>query len=167
MSHAPTTTHARRGPLGPVAAERVSAGCYGSLVAASTLIGLGEAEIGWLIAVVILTNAIYYATHVFAYTVGDSSGDSPLKVARHHLRVSAPMISATFGPLIVVLLLLLMGVGQEVAVSIGAGAGLATLAAVATTGAVLRGARMWEGVAVAAVTVALGTALIIFKFELH
>ncbi|SDP32419.1 hypothetical protein SAMN04487788_3037 [Microbacterium testaceum StLB037] len=40
-------------------AERISAGCYGALVSASTLIGLGEADLSDVILVVALTNVVY------------------------------------------------------------------------------------------------------------
>lgn len=157
----------RRGPLGPVAAERISAGCYGSLVATSTLVGLGNTAMGWLVAVVVLTNVIYWATHVFAYTIGDRSTGGLAQVALEHMRVSGPMVTAAFGPVIVVVLLDLLGVPQPTAVAFGAGWGLVTLAGVATTGAVLRGVRLSGAIAVAAVTIAFAAALVLLKLALH
>ena len=60
----------RRG-LGKDAAERVSADCYGSLVAASTLAGSAEVPFGELTLLVVATNLVYFGTHVFAYAIGD------------------------------------------------------------------------------------------------
>jgi hypothetical protein len=60
----------RRG-LGREGAERVSAGCYGSIVAASTLAGSAEVPPGELALLVVATNLVYFSTHVFAYSIGD------------------------------------------------------------------------------------------------
>ena len=61
-----------RNGLGKEAAERVSAGCYGAIVAASTLAGSADLPAGRLILLVVATNLVYYGTHVFAYTIGDA-----------------------------------------------------------------------------------------------
>ena len=60
----------RRG-LGREGAERVSAGCYGSIVAASTLAGSAAVPPGELALLVVATNLVYFSTHVFAYSIGD------------------------------------------------------------------------------------------------
>lgn len=154
-------------PLGQVAAERISAGCYGALVSASTLIGLGTSDLAVVIAVVALTNVVYFATHVFAYSVGDTSSERPSRIIAHHLRVSAPMVSVTFLPLLVVVLLVAFGVDLSTALLWGVGVAMSYLVVVATAGARLRG-YSGLGVVLTAIGAALMSALLIVaKLLLH
>ena len=159
----------RRERFGPDAGERISAGCYGALVAATTLIGLTEASTGSLVLVVVLTNLIYYATHVFAYTVGAPTGEGEAgwPAVRHHLVVSAPMISVTFLPIALVVVLELVGVENETAVLVGVMAALAYLVVVATAGAFVRGLRPLAVVLVGALTLLVAVALVAAKLSLH
>ncbi|MFB2580486.1 hypothetical protein ACEXQD_04485 [Herbiconiux sp. P15] len=159
----------RRERFGPDAAERISAGCYGALVAATTLIGLTETPMGSLILVVVLTNLIYYATHVFAYTIGapGGSGEAGWPAVRHHLVVSAPMVSVTFVPIALVVVLDLAGVDRETAVLVGVMAALAYLVAVATGGAFVRGLRPLAVLLVGVLTFAIAIALVAAKLSLH
>jgi hypothetical protein len=148
--------------IGPAGAERISAGAYGLLVAASTLIGLGQSSAVTIIIVVMITNLVYYATHVFAYSIGDS--EIGWTHVRHHLRVSAPMISAAFVPLLVVLGLLIMGFDTGTATLIGMITATVLLAVVAVGGLRLRGIRGWPLVLMAVGTVVLAAVLILAKF---
>jgi len=155
--------------LGPDAAERISAGCYGALVAATTLVEIGDVSVGKLITFVILTNVIYYATHVFAYTIGDhgTADETPARSLVHHLRVSAPMVLAAFAPLIVVLVLELFGVAHTPAVISGVGVAVLFLAAVATVGAQLRRVALFAVILTPIVTIAISTLLVVAKLSLH
>lgn len=155
--------------LGPDAAERISAGCYGALVAATTLVELGDVSAGKLITFVILTNVIYYATHVFAYTIGDhgAADASPGRSVLHHLRVSAPIVSAAFAPLLVVLLLEVLGVAHEPSVLCGVGAAILFLAVVATVGARLRRLPLAVVVVTPIVTIVIAALLVWAKLSLH
>lgn len=153
--------------LGHDAAERISAGCYGALVSASTLIGLSGSDLGVVVAVVALTNLVYFATHVFAYCLGDTSAERPWAIFRHHLAVSAPMVSVTFLPLLVVVLLVAFGVDLPTALLWGVGVAMMYLVVVATTGARLRGYSP-VGVVLTAIGAALVSALLIVaKLLLH
>lgn len=151
------------------AAERISAGCYGALVAASTLVATRETSLGNLVTIVVLTNVIYYATHVFAYTIGDHSPEatSPLKVMRHHLKVSAPLVSAAFAPVIIVLLLSAFGLGSDAATVGGVITAVLFLASVATVGAILRRFPPLSIVAIAIGTIIVSFALVLAKISLH
>ena len=93
--------------LGKEAAERVSAGCYGAVVAASTLAGSADLPPGRLALMVMATNLVYFGTHVFAYAIADPDVERKHlgQISAHHARVAAPMISAAFIPLVVVLVL--------------------------------------------------------------
>ena len=74
--------------IGPAGAERISAGAYGLLVAASTLIGFGTSSAWTILIVVMITNLVYSATHVFTYSIRDT--EIGWTHVRHRLRVSAP-----------------------------------------------------------------------------
>jgi len=158
-----------RAPIGPDAAERVSAGCYGALVAATTLIGLTETSTRSLVLVVVLTNLIYYATHVFAYTIGGPTDGEPSgwRSVRHHLAVSAPMISVTFLPVLLVIVLDLFGVDRSDSLIAGVIAALVYLVAVATGGAYLRGLRPLAVFLVGVLTFLVSAALVLAKLSLH
>ncbi|MBB3158842.1 hypothetical protein FHS07_002560 [Microbacterium proteolyticum] len=160
-------TAATAKPLGHIAAERISAGCYGALVSASTLVGLGGSDLGLVVAVVALTNVVYFATHVFAYSVGDTSAERPSRIVAHHLRVSAPMVSVTFLPLLVVVVLVAFRVDLPTALLWGVGVAMSYLVVVATAGARLRGSS-GLGVVLTAIGAALvSTLLIVAKLLLH
>jgi hypothetical protein len=148
--------------IGPAGAERISAGAYGLLVAASTLIGLGGSSVVTIILVVMITNLVYYATHVFAYSIGDT--EVGWTNVRHHLRVSAPMISAAFVPLLTVLALLALGFDTGTATLIGMITATVLLALVAVGGLRLRGIRGWPLILIAAGTVLLAAVLVLAKF---
>ena len=159
-----STPKSRQAPskIGPAGAERISAGAYGLLVAATTLIGLGGRSTGTIVVVVMITNLVYYATHVFAYSLGDDVlGWSTI---RHHVRVSAPMISAAFAPLATVLVALALGAETRTATLFGVITATVLLSLVAVTGARLRGIRGWPLVLIAAGTVLVAGILILAKF---
>lgn len=132
-----------RSGLGREAAERVSAGCYGAIVAASTLAGTAEVPAGQLTLLVVATNFVYFGTHVFAYSLADPDLEHQHldRIARHHARVGAPMVSAAFLPLVVALVLKALGVHHELATNLGVLAAAGLLAAVALPGAYLHGVR--------------------------
>ncbi|WP_022886810.1 hypothetical protein [Glaciibacter superstes] len=157
----------REKTISPVGAERVSAGAYGSLIAASTLIGVGGQPIGTIIGIVVLTNLVYYATHVFAYSIGPGDGAVGWKNVSHHLRVSAPMLSAAFLPVVVVVIGTAFGLSTVTATQIGVIVATLVLCGVAVTGARLRGIRGWPLVFVATGTAVLAAALILAKYSLH
>lgn len=164
-----TSTDPHRRRVGKDGAERISAGCYGALIAATTLIGTHDASLGGLVLVVVITNLIYYATHVFAYTVGapTDAEHGGRKAIEHHLKVSAPMISVTFAPIIVVVVCESFGVGRDDALVAGVVTALLYLVSVATTGAYLRGLRPLGVVLVGILTFVVSAALVAAKLSLH
>jgi hypothetical protein len=139
----------RRG-LGPEGAERVSAGCYGSIVAASTLAGSAAVPPGELALLVVATNLVYFSTHVFAYSIGDPNveGKHLPQVAAHHARVAAPMVSAAFLPLVVVLVLEILGADHQRATSVGVITAAGLLVVVGLPGAYLHWGT-WLGTGIA------------------
>lgn len=153
--------------FGKDAAERISAGCYGALVSASTLIGLGSADLPLVVVVVALTNIIYFATHVFASSLGDTSTERPGRIFAHHLYVSAPMVSVTFVPLLVVVVLVAFGVSLPTALLWGVAVAMAYLVVVATAGARLRGYSALGVVLTAAGAAIVSVLLVTAKWMLH
>lgn len=158
-----------RDRFGPDTAERVSAGCYGALISATTLIGMTESSVSSLVVIVVLTNVIYYATHVFAYTIGTQprDGTSGAQNVRHHLAVSAPMVSVTFVPVTLVVVLEMFGVGHGHALVAGVTAALVYLVAVATGGAYLRGLRPLVVFVIGVLTFIVSAVLVLAKLSLH
>ena len=154
----------RRG-LGREGAERVSAGCYGSIVAASTLAGSAAVPPGELALLVVATNLVYFSTHVFAYSIGDPDLEHQhiLRVGAHHARVGAPMITAAFLPLIVALVLEAFGVHHEQATNIGVLTAAGLLVVVALPGAYLHGVRGWGLVFITLLIVAMTAMLVVAK----
>lgn len=154
-----------RSGLGREAAERVSAGCYGAIVAASTLAGTAEVPAGQLMLLVVATNLVYFGTHVFAYSLADPELEHQHlgRIARHHARVGAPMVSAAFMPLVVALLLKALGVHHELATNLGVLAAAALLVAVALPGAYLRGVRGWRLVVATLLIVTMTGVLVVVK----
>ena len=148
--------------LGREAAERVSAGCYGGVVAASTLAGSADVPPGRLALLVVATNLVYFGTHVFAYTIGDPDVERKHlhQMSAHHARVAAPMISAAFIPLVVVLVLEVIGVDYERATNIGVVVAAGLLVLVALPGAYLHGVRGW-GLALIALLVVVMTGVLV------
>lgn len=151
-----------RAGLGREAAERVSAGCYGAVVAASTLAGTAELPAGQLTLLVVATNLVYFGTHVFAYSIGDPDLERQHlhHVAARHARVGAPMISAAFLPLIVALVLEWLGINHERATNIGVFTAAGLLVVVALPGAYLHGVRGW-GLALVTLLIVFMTALLV------
>ncbi len=153
---------AARSGLGPEAAERVSAGCYGAIVAASTLAGTADVPALRMTLLVVITNLVYFGTHVFAYTIGDANPEhKPLhRVAAHHAKVSAAMITSAFLPLIVALTLRFVGVSHERATNIGVLTAAGLLVVVGVPGAYLHGVRGWR-LALLSLLILTGTTLLV------
>lgn len=154
-----------RHEIGREAAERVSAGCYGAIVAASTLAGTAELPAGKLTLLVLATNLVYFTTHVFAYSIGDADLERQHlhRIAGRHARVGAPMISAAFLPLIVSLVLEALGVDHEQATNIGVFTAAGLLVVVALPGAYLHGVRGWGLVLTTLLIVVMTAVLVVAK----
>ena len=160
-----STSASRQEPnrIGQDGAERISAAAYGLLVAASTLFGLGNRSALTIVGVVMITNVVFYATHVFAYSIGPSDTPVGWPSIEHHLRVSAPMLSAAFAPLATTLVALAFGAETSTATLVGVVTATVLLSGVAVVGSVLRGIRGWPLVLIAAGTLIMAAVLILAK----
>jgi hypothetical protein len=154
--------------LGREGAERVSAGCYGSIVAASTLAGSAAVPPGELALLVVATNLVYFSTHVFAYSIGDPNveGNHLPQVAAHHAQVAAPMVSAAFLPVVVVLVLEILGADHQRAISVGVITAAGLLVVVGFSGAYLHGVRGLGLALLTLVILAMTTVLVLAKLWL-
>jgi hypothetical protein len=150
---------------GPEATERVSAGCYGAIVAASTLAGSAALPAASLILLVVATNSVYFGTHVLAYAIGDPNLErEPFhRLVVHHARVAGPMITAVFVPLLVVLTLEFFGTDHERATNIGVITAAGLLVAVALPGAYVHGMRGWRLAVLGFAVIAMTTLLVLAK----
>jgi hypothetical protein len=149
-------------------AQRVSAGCYGSIVAASTLAGSARVPPGGLALLVVATNLVYFSTHVFAYSIGDPNveGKHLPQVAAHHARLAAPMVSTAFLPLVVVLVLEILGADHQRATSAGVITAAGLLVVVGLPGAYLHGVHGWGLALLTVVILAMTTVLVLAKLWL-
>ena len=113
----------------------------------------------------VATNLVYFGTHVFAYSIGDPDLERRdlLRVAAHHARVGAPMISAAFLPLVVVLVLEVLGADHFRATDIGVITAAGLLVVVALPGAYLHGVRGWGLALLTVVILAMTTVLVLAK----
>jgi len=118
-----------------------------------------------LALLVVATNLVYFGTHVFAYSIGDPDVEREhlYQVAAHHARIGAPMISAAFVPLVVVLVLEILGVDHRRATNFGVITAAALLVVVALPGAFLHGVRGWGLALLTVVILAMTTALVLAK----
>ena len=134
-------------------------------MAASTLAGSAALPPGQLALLVVATNLVYFRTHVFAYTIGDADIERKHlhQVAAHHARVAAPMITAAFVPLLVVVVLRLLGVNQGRATNLGVITAAVLLVGVALPGAYLHGLRGWRLALIVCLVVAMTGVLVAAK----
>ena len=117
---------------------------------------------------VVATNLVYFSTHVFAYSIGDPNveGKHLPQVAAHHARVAAPMVSAAFLPLLVVLVLEILGADHQRAISVGVITAAGLLVVVALPGAYLHGVRGWGLALLTVVILVMTTVLVLAKLWL-
>lgn len=151
----------------PDYSERVSLWLYGLMVAGATLVAGAQVGDLWdLVVLVIVTNVIYYMTHLFASWVAPRS-DGPGDSLRHHAWVAAPMVSAAFSPLAVTLIASAFGADRATAVWFGLGTVMAGFAVVAAVGMRRRGFSRPQILVAAAFVVALAGLLIAAKLSVH
>lgn len=93
------------------------------MVTAATMIGgAAHASSLWdLLILTILTNVVYFLTHLFAEAMTAHQHDAPASSLRHHAWESWPMVTAGFTPMIVTALGALAGLPLTDAVWLGLG----------------------------------------------
>ena len=132
-------------------------------------VGWQRGGTAWELALLLVaTNLVYFSTHVFAYSIGDPNveGKHLPQVAAHHARVAAPMVSAAFLPLVVVLVLEILGADHQRATSVGVITAAGLLVVVGLPGAYLHGVRGWGLALLTVVILAMTTVLVLAKLWL-
>jgi len=72
---------------------------YGSVLAASVIVGAGTSRSPWALAVILLvSSAIFWVAHVYAETVGSVHGGWGMAAIRRGLRHEWPMVFAAVPP---------------------------------------------------------------------
>jgi len=90
-SQAPITTV-------PVRRDYTSA-IYGSVLAASVIVGAGSSRSPWTLALIVLiSNVIFWLAHVYAETVASVHGGWGLSAIRRGLQHEWPMVAAAVPP---------------------------------------------------------------------
>ena len=147
--------------------ERISLWLYGRMVTGATLVAGARVDKLWeLVILVVVTNIVYFLTHLLASWVAPRS-DADVRSLGHHARVAAPMVSAAFGPLAVTLVVSVLGAGRAIAVLCGLVAVMIGFAGVAAIGLRRRGMGGVRILVAVAFIVAVAVLLIGAKLLLH
>lgn len=162
MSH--TSRAARRQAT---AGRRRASGIYGAIVTAAILTAAGGLlDTGAMAVAVVITLLVYWVAEEYAELLGQQAEQG--KPAGHlyvraELAATWPMVSTSFGPLLVLVLARISGASDAAAANIGLGAAIAVLVYhvwSAGHAAHLRGLRLLIATGVAA---ALGIVMILLK----
>lgn len=151
----------------PDYSERIRLWLYGLMVAGATLVAGARLPSLWdLVVLVVVTNIVYYLTHLFAAWVAPRS-DHPNESLRYHAWLAAPMVSAVFAPLAVTLIVSALGADQATAAWFGLGTVMAGFVGAAVVGMRRRGLGAPQIVVAAAFVVGVAVLLIGAKLWLH
>src|SRR5262249_52988645 len=149
------------------AGRRRAAGIYGAIITAAILdTAGGRLSTGAVVAAVVITRLVYWLAEEYAELLGEQAAGGRLPsraYVREALAATWPMVSASFLPLLVLVLARLAGASASVAANVGLGAAIVLLAAhgwLAARAAKLRGWRLLFAVSVAG---ALGLVMIALK----
>jgi hypothetical protein len=155
------------GPAAGNAGRRRAAGIYGAIITAAILdTAGGRLSTAALVAAVVVTLLVYWLAEEYAELLGEQAtgGKLPSRVyIRQALAATWPMVSASFLPLLTLVLARLAGASAAAAANVGLAAAIVLLTAhgwLAGRAAQLRGWRLLFAVSVAA---ALGLVMIALK----
>jgi hypothetical protein len=155
------------GPAAGNAGRRRAAGIYGAIITAAILDTAGDRlPTGALVAAVVITLLVYWLAEEYAELLGEQAAGGKLPsraYVRGALAATWPMVSASFLPLLALVLARLAGASASVAANIGLAAAIMLLTAhgwLAGRAAKLRG---WRLLFAASVAAALGLVMIALK----
>lgn len=164
-----TTSSAGNGPAGPPAdkGRRRAAGIYGAVVTAAIFAAAGERlPTKALVVSVVVTLLVYWLAEQYAEILGEhaAGGQLPSVLSvREALAASWPMVSASYLPLLALVLARVAGCSQLTSANAGLLAAIALLTVhgwSAARSAQLRGPRLFLATSVA---LALGLVMIVLK----
>ena len=154
-------------PAAGNAGRRRAAGIYGAIITAAILDTAGDRlSTGALVAAVVITLLVYWLAEEYAELLGEQAtgGKLPSRAyVREALAATWPMVSASFLPLLAVVLARLAGASAYAAANIGLAAAILLLTVhgwLAARAAKLHGWRLLFTVSVA---VALGLVMVLLK----
>jgi len=149
------------------AGRRRAAGIYGAIITAAILdTAGGRLATGALVAAVVITLLVYWLAEEYAELLGEQAAGGRLPgraYVREAMAATWPMVSASFLPLLVVVLARLAGASASAAADFGLAAAIVLLTAhgwLAGRAAGLRGWRLLFAVSVAA---GLGLVMVALK----
>jgi len=154
------------GPAADNAGWRRAAGIYGAIITAAILAAAGgHLPTGALVVAVVVTLLVYWLAEEYAELLGEATGGKLPSRAhiRHALAATWPMVSASYLPLLALVLARAAGASALVAANVGLVATillLTTHAWTAARAAKLRGWRLLFAVSLAA---ALGLTMVALK----
>ena len=155
------------GPAAGNAGRRRAAGIYGAIITAAILDTAGDRlPTGALVAAVVITLLVYWLAEEYAELLGEQAAGGKLPsraYVREALAATWPMVSASFVPLLALVLARLAGASAFVAANIGLAAAIMLLTAhgwLAGRAARLRG---WRLLFAASVAAALGLVMVALK----
>jgi hypothetical protein len=156
----------RPGPVGN-AGRRRAAGIYGAIITAAILAAVGgRLPTGALVVSVVVTLLVYWLAEEYAELLGEQAAGGALPTRayiRAALAATWPMVSASYLPLLVLVLARLAGASPGAAANFGLAAVVVLLTAhgwLAARAAKLRG---WQLVFAVSVAAALGLAMVVLK----
>jgi hypothetical protein len=155
------------GPPGRARGKRRAAGIYGAIVTAAILAAAGShLPVPALVVAVVVTLLVYWVAEEYAELLGEQVAGGQLPTWRYIREVLAetwPMVSASYLPLLAVVLARVAGASASVAANAGLGVAVVLLAYhgwSADRASQLRGRQLWGTTAVA---IALGVVMIVLK----
>ena len=149
--------------------ERTSAAIYGTIVLSSALAGSAGRSLGGVILTGVSTVLIYWIAEEYAWALAHHAiaGRVARAAAWTRLRNGLPMMEATFGPLVVVVLAGMVGAPVSDAVTWGLVSASCLLGAFGAIAARKSGARRLGTIGSAVIAAALGGAVVVLKVTLH
>lgn len=147
--------------------RRRAAGIYGAIVTAAILTAAGgQLPTAALAVAVVVTLIVYWSAEVYAVLLGEHVERGKLpgrQQIRAELAVSWPMVSASYGPILVLLLVRIAGASDTTAANAGLGAAVVLLVWHAwSAGRIVRLAGV-QLVAMTALAALLGIVMIVLK----
>jgi hypothetical protein len=150
-----------------ISAQRRAAGIYGAIITAAIIAAVGNHLPTLALAVsVVITLVVYWVAEVYAELVGEHTERGQLPAwpqIRAALAAQWPMVSASFIPLLVLILARVAGASVSVAANVGLAAAIVLLAFHGWTvgrASHLRGRQL---LAATSVAVALGLVMVVLK----
>jgi hypothetical protein len=155
------------GPAVGNAGRRRAAGIYGAIITAAIIAAVGDRlRTGALVVSVVVTLVVYWLAEEYAELLGEQAAGGVLP-SRAYIRAALaatwPMVSASYLPLLVLVLARLAGASPSASANFGLAAAVVLLAAhgwLAARAAKLRG---WQLVFAVSVAAALGLIMIVLK----